>query len=1119
MRDRKTWLILSAALLVLMPVAHAAVSISPSSVQLNPGASVQFIASGSNFVIWSLSGAGCSGIGCGTISYNGYYTAPLMPPSPATVTVSAISIFDTTQTATATVTIGAPTVAVAVSPGSVTLAPNGTQQFSAQVTGTSNTGVTWSVSGAGCSGAACGAITSSGFYTAPATAPSPAVVTIAAMSVADTSKSGTATVTIQSAPAVSVSVSPSTAQVTAGTEQQFTATVTGTTNTTVTWALSGAGCSGASCGSISSVGLYTAPANVPSPAKVTVTATSVASSSASGSATVTVVASPTLTVTPASPQVKPHGQVQFAASGTGSGVVVWSLTGAGCSGSQCGVISAGGLYTAPGLAPTPDSVTVTANSVTNPGVAGSTTLSISPSGVSVSLSPAAASVGTSAQQQFTVTVTGSTNTAVVWTLTGAGCSGNTCGTISGSGLYVAPATLPVPPFVTVTATSVADPTESASAGITLTGNMGITITPTTAQVPEQQTLQFSATVTGSVNTGVLWSVSGSGCEGSGCGTISTNGLYTAPDTIPGLVTVTATSAANHAISASASITIVSPVLVTVLPASVIVAVDTQQTFVATVTGSDNPAVTWSVSGSGCSGNACGTITSAGVYTAPLTLPSSATVTITATSQGPSSGSGTATVSLVASNNGKLSGPYAFSFTGYDGSGSYLIAGAFTADGDGNIVSGEEDVNSMSGAYSGMSVTGTYEVTSDNRGTLKLETPLGPFTYKLALNATGSDGRLISFDNSGVRGSGVLKLQKPADFNPSAFANGYVMALSGEDGFGGRISALGLIFPDGSSFVSGSSLDINDAGSVFSTYAPGGGSTSFSGYYSVDFNGRGTISLTVPGVGGGILDFAFYIVSDQEFFLVSTDPVYANNMIVAGPAELQNSQLYDATSLNAASVFGLTGTSGFAPQDIVGKFAFDGISQVAVNFDENSAGTMTVGGTMTGSYSMQPNGRATLTLNSPQGTLIWNLYATGPNQGFVMDGMSTAASVGPVFAQESGPFSNSDMLGSYVLGPDDPVVQTSTLNSGVASFSGGSDLNGNGGVSGAEDISSLSSLTPDQVLAGTYNVSVVSNNGRGAILLTSPASDNIAIWVASPSQVLGLDLSSGNKQPVILHLNQ
>ena len=1108
------WLL---ALLIVTRSAAASVAISPSSAQVKPGGQLQFTAIGApdDLVVWNVMGAGCSGISCGSIDYTGLYTAPAAAPSPSTVIVTATSLFDPSQFGTATVTIGSSaSVGVSVLPAAVTLAVKGQQQFTASVTGTANTNVTWTVTGIGCVAGSCGTITSAGLYTAPATIPNPALATVIAISVADPSKSASASIVIQSSSSVSVTVSPSTAQVATGAQQQFSATVNGATNTTVTWSLSGAGCSGATCGTISGSGLYTAPASVPSPAAVTVRATSVADPTQSGSATVTVIAAPMLTVTPANPQVKPQGQIQFSASGPQSNIVVWSVSGAGCSGVSCGSISSTGLYTAPATTPSPNVVTVTATSLSNPAITGSTKITILSTSVSVGVSPTSVSVGVGAQQLFTASVTGSTNTAVTWSLSGPGCAGTTCGTITTGGLYTAPSQAPLPPFVTVTATSLADPTKSASASVTVTQQVGITISPTSAQVVEGQTRQFNAAVSGTSDTAVNWSVSGTGCSGSGCGTISSSGLYTAPDSVPTQVIVTATSAADFNVSASATVTIVPPVFVTISPTTAIVALSTQQQFQVSVTGSQNKAVTWSVSGAGCSGSSCGTVTSAGLYTAPASLPSPATVIIKATSQAMASASASATLSLVGSNNSKLTGQYAFSFTGYDSNGSYLAAGSFTADGNGKLTSGEEDVNNFNGPSTSLSIAGTYQVNSDNRGTLTINNPLGTFTYKFVLNSLGTRGRFISFDQSGVRGSGIIERQDPTAFDPSVFANGYVLGLSGQDSSGGRVAALGLIFPDGAGFVAGSTLDLNDAGSVGPTFA------SFFGTYGVDSTGRGTLTLSIPGVGGGTLDFALYVVSTNEFLLVSTDPIFQNGFILIGPARIQNGAPFSSASFDGASIFTMTGTTGSAPQDMVGQFKFDGSTDIAVTFDENSGGNITVTGSMTGAYDLELNGRGTLNLDTSRGTTVWYMYATGPNQGFVMDASTAAASIGDIYADTIVlPFSNSDILGSYFFGPDDPVVQSTALVTGVSSFDGGSSAGGRGIASGAEDLSQVSTLSSNQVLTGTYSVSAVSNNGRGAILLTSPTAKTIAVWVAGTSEVVGLSLDSTTTQPVILHFEQ
>lgn len=69
-------------------------------------------------------------------------------------------------------------------------------QFTADVFNSTNGAVTWTLSGTGCSGAACGTLGDSGLYSAPATVPNPATVTVKATSVADTSKWASAEVTI-----------------------------------------------------------------------------------------------------------------------------------------------------------------------------------------------------------------------------------------------------------------------------------------------------------------------------------------------------------------------------------------------------------------------------------------------------------------------------------------------------------------------------------------------------------------------------------------------------------------------------------------------------------------------------------------------------------------------------------------------------------------------------------------------------------------------------------------------------------------------------------------------------------------------------------------------------------
>jgi hypothetical protein len=179
-------------------------------------------------------------------------------------------------------------VIVSVTPASASVQVGTQKHFAASVIGNSNQAVTWDVNGTVGGNGTVGFIDSiSGLYTAPLVEPSPASVTVHATSVAVSSAKGSAAVTITAPVAVSVTISPTSASVRVGRTHQFTATVHNSSNTAVTWKVNGVVGGNASVGHVSSSGLYTAPAAVPSGA-VTVTAVSVADSTKSANASVKV---------------------------------------------------------------------------------------------------------------------------------------------------------------------------------------------------------------------------------------------------------------------------------------------------------------------------------------------------------------------------------------------------------------------------------------------------------------------------------------------------------------------------------------------------------------------------------------------------------------------------------------------------------------------------------------------------------------------------------------------------------------------------------------------------------------------------------------------------------------
>ena len=173
--------------------------------------------------------------------------------------------------------------------------------------------------------------------------------------------------------------------------------------------------------------------------------------------------------------------------------------------------------------------------------------------------------------------------------------------------------------------------------------VSVTVTPATATVGVGQQEQFVASVSGSANTAVTWSVDSVTSGNSTVGTIDNSGHYTAPQSA-GTHTVTATSQADTTKSASAKITVTQSIQVLISPSSATVQAGQKQQFTATVTGTPNFGVIWSVDGVKGGNASAGTVDVNGLYKAPSM---SGTHTVTATSVVDSASSASATVTVPA----------------------------------------------------------------------------------------------------------------------------------------------------------------------------------------------------------------------------------------------------------------------------------------------------------------------------------------------------------------------------------------------------------------------------------------------------------------------------------------
>lgn len=229
------------------------------------------------------------------------------------------------------------------------------------------------------------------------------------------------------------------------------------------------------------------------------------------------------------------------------------------------------FYTAPTVPPKQGVVTLYASATSDPSQFTSVTLTIGGLPISVGFAPAPpSSLGLSTSTQLKAVLSNdATGAGVNWTVI---CTSSACGSFSSaqtaSGAlttYTTPASVPGGGSVLVTATSVADPTKSATASIQIVP-ISVSVTPAVLSVPTAGTAPLTAIVANDgLNKGVDWTVSCTNTTTPGvCGTITShtaNGAK-ATYTAPGLasisagsnVLITATSTTDPTRSATSTVT-------------------------------------------------------------------------------------------------------------------------------------------------------------------------------------------------------------------------------------------------------------------------------------------------------------------------------------------------------------------------------------------------------------------------------------------------------------------------------------------------------------------------------------------------------------------------------------
>jgi hypothetical protein len=592
--------------------------------------------------------------------------------------------------------------------------------------------------------------------------------------------------------------------------------------------------------------------------------------------------------------------------------------------------------------------------------------SSTPGTVSITVSPTSATVTTSANQQFTDTVQNASNTGVIWRVNGVAGGSSTLGTISGTGVYTAPSAVPSPSTVTITVASVADTNKTADASVTIA--LPIVVSPASVSVVAAQTLQFAATVSFSTNTGVSWQINGIAGGNSSIGTIDSNGLYTAPTSVPtpNVVTVTAVSKADSTRTATATLT-VTPAAIVITPADAVLSAGAKQTYAATVLSSSVTPV-WSVTCPSVQPNGCGSIASDGTYTAPSGPPPRGLVTIQASlaNGSGSTGSVSATIQF---GNATLAGRYVFSIADEVAHAVPSQTGTIVFDGAGNISGGVFDITDKPGAL--VTITGgTYQIGADGRGTAAIQTSSGPLNLQFVLSSH-SQGFIVRTDSTANQAAGTLDLQQNIS-GASALSGAYALSVSGftTSPSVARFAEAGSILTASSGAISSGFIDVDNNLALQANAVTGGSFTQPSS------DGRGTLTVSTAN---RTQTFAYYPIDSAHTRIVAAD----GTLDATGDLFRQAQGPFSSLNLKGRFAFAVSGTKLGNPFGVAGVFSLDGaISLTDQQFDGL---TQTVFDFNPGSYAVTDpvTGRTTATWTAESGTRLQYVMYPRSDGGLVM----------------------------------------------------------------------------------------------------------------------------------------
>lgn len=304
----------------------------------------------------------------------------------------------------------------------------------------------------------------------------------------------------------------------------------------------------------------------------------------------------------------------------------------------------------------------------------------------------------------------------------------------------------------------------------------------------------------------------------------------------------------------------------------------------------------------------------------------------------------------------FSGNYAFGFAGTDSAGKRdAFAGVFHADGASLFENGNADTNDAGTLGTNLSgVTGTFLLGQNGRGTATITLPSATLTFVFYM-ISPSDALFVGVDplsQTNPMTTGEALLQTQPSFAPAALNASSVVTATGLGASGNSSVLAGLLSANGANGIT-ATLDANAGGTI--TSAP-----LATGSYSVAANGR----VTTSGIGNQLA--VLYLVAPNQAFLIGQDPAASSGIVEAqsgGPS-------FSAASLISYFSFGppLSGSpavSDKSSNDFVGSLLADGVANLSGKLDEAApTGIPSSNLALKATYTVAANGRGAMSVSTP-----------------------------------------------------------------------------------------------------------------------------------------------------------